>query len=202
MCKHRVFTTGPPGKFSHTFYFTLLSFFFFFHTYNSYPESDHILPPTTSKSIKGISFHLDSCNSLLTGLPASQLFYSLSSHGSQGNPLKPFISFLWGSKSSVVPISLRVNVKVLTVGCQILHTFVPSFLFDAIQSTCPFPHFMPGTLTFLPFCVCARHATGSGLLHTFTSLSGSVYPQINCFFISFRVGLKVTSYLEDLHRPS
>ena len=61
------------------FYFT---FFFFFHTYNSYPESDHILPPTTSKSIKGISFHLDSCNSLLTGLPASWLFYSLSSHGS------------------------------------------------------------------------------------------------------------------------
>lgn len=53
----------------------------------------------------------------------------------------------------------------------------------------PFPTSCQNTDLSAFLCIC-QACPGSRLLHTFTSLSGSVYPQINCFFISFRVGLK------------
>ena len=197
--KHRVFTTGPPGKSPpNTFYFIVL--YYFFQTHNFYSESDHFLPHTAPNLIKGVSSHLDNCKAswlvCFLALPQSILREQLEESSNTGH-LPPLLKIRSGSHLT------QSKCQSPESGLPDPTHLVSSHPSDTIYSTCPLAHFTPATLALLPFHECDRHASDSGLLHTLISLPGRVSPQVAAWIVSlFHSGVVLeVIYQEGLPRP-
>lgn len=114
---------------THILFYLLL--IFFTHTI-PVQKSDHILPPTASKSIKGISSpgqlqQPSNWSPCFPGSSQSILTWQLGE-----SSLKPFVSFPWGSKS--LSGSNLTQSKCQSSDSRLPDPthFVPSFLSDAI----------------------------------------------------------------------
>ena len=199
--KHRVFTTGPPGKSppQHIlFYCTSLFFFKHIISTQNLTVSYHILLPIWSRVLaltRTIAKPPDWSPCFLA-LPQSILREQLEESSNTGH-LPPLLKIRSGSHLT------QSKCQSPESGLPDPTHLVSSHPSDTIYSTCPLAHFTPATLAVLPFHECDRHASDSGLLHTLISLPGRVSPQVAAWIVSlFHSGvvLEVT-YQEGLPRP-